>query len=125
MQYTHHWYGVFSKDSLLLKNFSNSRFYHGIGQIKGYQCNIASRLPLWKPLTNAIRRFLSVYYGHFLGSYNPIHSRSVNSSVVTTTFGTLTATSHTTTISITITTTISTTTMYDMEYNDDRSLLKH
>merc|ERR1712131_318437 len=45
-------------------------------------------------------------------------------STVTTTYGTLTATSHTTTISTTISTTMSTTTMYDMEYNDDRPLLK-
>ena len=52
------------KEDLLTETSTAELSEHGL-RIKGYQCNIASRWPLWKPLTNAIRRFLSVYYGHF------------------------------------------------------------
>ena len=119
---------VFAEKEHLLTETSTAELSERGLRIKGYQCNIAPRWPLWKPLKNAIQRLLSVYDSHFLGSYNPSHSRSLNSSVVTTTYGTLIATLtslSTTTLPTTFSTTISTTTMYDIEYNDDRSLLKH
>ena len=68
----------------------------------------------------------------FLSLYNP-HSHSLNSSVVTTTVdfkmlsGTLTETqtsATTTTPETTLSTTMSTSTMYDVEHNYDRPLLK-
>ena len=53
-----------AKEDLLTEISTAELSEHGL-RMKGYQYNIASRWPLWKPLKNVIQRFLSVYDGHF------------------------------------------------------------